>query len=125
MKFRTSTDLVGRRRILVADEDLLTQWSGRCFVNEMQPDLTAAELGILRRLARVGGRQTFRPDGASTIAYRLFDEGILSVLLSLEEKGLVRLDPRGTEVAVKPGEPGRFTAITAEITEAGRKAAAL
>jgi hypothetical protein len=84
--------------------------------------LSPVERDLLRRLAEVGGRYTFRPDGSSIIAQRVFAEGILSVLLSLEDKLLVRLDPRGTEIVAGSLETNRFVAVTAELTDSGREA---
>jgi hypothetical protein len=85
-------------------------------------DLTPAEAGLLRRVDQISGRYTFRTDASSSIAYRLFEEGVLSVLRSLEKKGLVHLDPAWDRGSRWPGESGRFAAITVEITEAGREA---
>jgi hypothetical protein len=81
-----------------------------------------AELALLRRLAQVGGRYTFRPDGENLRSYRAFEQEIVSVLLGLHGKQLVQIDPQGTEVVALPGQPGRFAKITAEIMEAGRAA---
>jgi hypothetical protein len=85
-------------------------------------DLTRPERALLQRLAQVGGRYTFKPDGESVIALRAFEEGIVAVLLSLYEKQLVHIASGGTAVASVPGQPVRFTEITAELTDAGREA---
>ena len=80
-----------------------------------------AELELLRRIDQVGGRYTFRPDGESRIAYRVFEEGVVSVVLSLSAKGFVRLDPDATEITSVQGQRNRVAAIAAEVTEAGRR----
>jgi hypothetical protein len=89
-------------------------------------DLTDAERALLRRLREVGGLYTFRPDGESLMARRIFAEGMARVLLGLFGKGLVRVDPQATEVVdvpgAPPGQPGVITTITAELTETGREA---
>ena len=84
--------------------------------------LSAAERELLERIAEVGGRYTFQPDGSSIIAHRIFAEGLLSVLLALEEKQLITLTPPGTEVVRVSLGRGRFVPMTAELTDAGRRA---
>ncbi len=85
-------------------------------------DATRAERDLLRRLGEVGGRYTFRPDGESLLAFRIFEEGIAAVLLSLEIKRLVRFDSSASELMRVPGHGLRFASLTAELTEAGREA---
>jgi hypothetical protein len=88
----------------------------------MRPELTAAERSLLRRLADVGGRYTFKPDGEPLIAYRAFVEGIVAVLLSLQQKQLVRIEEVETHMTTLPDHPRRIAAIIAELTSAGREA---
>jgi len=83
-------------------------------------DLTRAERALLQRLAEVGGRYTFRPDGENALVLRVFEEGVLATLVSLHEKQLVRFDTGAIEVIQEPGRPVRFASVTAELTEAGR-----
>ena len=87
---------------------------------EGRVDLTRAERALLQRLAEVGGRYTFRPDSENALARRAFEEGILTTLVSLQEKQLVRLDTGAIQVIQEPGRPVRFASVTAELTEAGR-----
>jgi hypothetical protein len=51
-----------------------------------------AEMALLRRLAQVGGRYTFRPEGEGRVAQRAFEEGIVADVRRLYGKGLVRID---------------------------------
>jgi hypothetical protein len=88
----------------------------------MQPKLSAAERSLLRRLADVGGRHTFKPDGEPLIKYRVFVEGIVSVLLALQQKELVRIDEVETHMTAQPEHPRRIAGITVELTAAGREA---
>lgn len=85
-------------------------------------ELTDAERALLRRLAAVGGRHTFRPDGENLLAFRAFEEGIVASLLSLQRKHLVHIDPAATDLVAVPGQPDRFSRITAELTDLGREA---
>jgi hypothetical protein len=84
--------------------------------------LSGAEREILGRIAEVGGRYTFQPDGSSIIAHRIFAEGMLSVLLALEEKRLISLTPPGAELVRVALGLRRFVPTTAQLTDAGRRA---
>ena len=79
------------------------------------------EMALLRRLAQVGGRYTFRPDGEGRVAQRAFEEGIVADVRRLYEKGLVRVDLVGTSFAAG-GRGTELTALTVELTAAGRRA---
>jgi hypothetical protein len=80
-----------------------------------------AELALLRRLAHVGGRYTFRPDGQGRLAQRAFDEGIVADVRRLYEKGLVRIDLAASAFSAG-GEGTELAALTVELTPAGRRA---
>ena len=71
----------------------------------------------LLRLERAGGLAS---DARYALAMRVFEEGILTTLVSLQEKQLVRLDTGAIEVIQEPGRPVRFASVTAELTDAGR-----
>lgn len=88
----------------------------------MAVSLTGPERELLERIAEVGGRYTFQPDGSSIIAQRVFAEGILRVLLSLEERQFISLTPPGTEVVRMSLEVRRFLPMAAQLTDAGRLA---
>lgn len=88
----------------------------------MRLELSSAERSLLRRLAEVGDRYTFKPDGEPLIAYKAFVEGIVSVLLSLQEKRLVRIEEVKTHMTTFPDHPRRIAAITVELTRAGLEA---
>ena len=80
-----------------------------------------AEMALLRRLAQVGGRYTFRPDGHGRLAQRAFQEGIVADVPRLYEKGLVRIDLAASEYSA--GRQGtELAALTVELTPAGRLA---
>jgi hypothetical protein len=79
-----------------------------------------AELSLLRRLAQVGGRYTFRPDGEDQLAQRAFEEGIIADVRSLHAKGLVHLDSAASEYGMR-GQLHRLIALTVELTDAGRR----
>jgi hypothetical protein len=80
-----------------------------------------AEEALLRRLAQVGGRYTFRPDGNGRLAQRAFEEGIVADVRRLYEKGLVRVDLAAS--AFSAGRQGtELAALTVELTPAGRRA---
>jgi hypothetical protein len=80
-----------------------------------------AEMALLRRLAQVGGRYTFRPDGEGRLAQRAFEEGIVADVRRLYEKGLVRVDLLAT--AFSAGRQGpELTTLTVELTTEGRRA---
>jgi hypothetical protein len=81
--------------------------------------LTPGERSLLRRLAAVGGRYTFRPDGESTLALRVFDEGTVTALLTLDIKRLVRVVMLESELWCRQGEPVRFASVTVQLTNAG------
>lgn len=82
-------------------------------------ELTPAERSLLQRLAEVGGRYTFRPDGEDTLALRVFDEGIVTTSLTLDVKHLVRVVMRESELWSRLGEPVRFASIVVQLTAAG------
>jgi hypothetical protein len=86
--------------------------------------LSRPERELLRRLADVGGKYTFRPDGETAIARRAFEQGIVATLFSLQEKQLLTIDMHESTGVTLPGEPGHFTSIVVELTDAGRKALA-
>ena len=86
-------------------------------------ELTSAERSLLRRLAEVGGRYTFRPDGESMLALRVFDQGIVTALLTLDVKHLVRILMQDSELWSRPGEPVRFASIAVQHTDTGWQAA--
>jgi hypothetical protein len=85
-------------------------------------ELTPAERSLLQRLAEVGGRYRFRPDGEGTLARRVFDDGIVTTLLTLDVKHFVRILLEESELWCRPGEPARFASITVQLTAAGWKA---
>ena len=112
------SELPTDEQMAAASERQLEDWlvhSRRSFT----PKLTAVERALLERLAEVGGRYTFRPDGSSTLAYRIFDDGIPATLLSLQAKWLVTIDVRGTQNVTQPDATTRYTAVTAQITALG------
>ena len=80
-----------------------------------------AEMALLRRLAQVGGRYTFRPDGEGRLAQRAFEEGIVADVRRLYEKGLVRVDLVATSFSAGEERP-ELTALTVELTTEGRRA---
>src|SRR5688572_24401751 len=82
-------------------------------------ELTDAERALLRRLAEIGGRYRFQPDGDSLLALRAFEEGVLAVLLSLQDNQLIRVDRDASELIMLPGDRGRVASVTAELTNAG------
>jgi hypothetical protein len=84
--------------------------------------LSRAERELLRRLAEIGGKYTFRPDGETAISRRAFEQGIVATLLSLQEKRLVAIDMHESTRVTLPGQPGHFTSIVVELTDAGRNA---
>ena len=51
-------------------------------------DLTRVGRSLLGQLIEIGGRYNFRPDGITRAAYVAFHWNVVSVLLSLEMKGL-------------------------------------
>jgi hypothetical protein len=114
-------ELPTEEQLVAASERQLEDWLVQSR-RKLGAELTAAERALLRRITEVGGRYTFRPDGQGTLAYRVFNEGIVSVLLSLQAKHLVTIQAEGTESVSQRGAPARFTAITAELTDAGRAA---
>lgn len=81
--------------------------------------MTSAERSLVRRLAEVGGRYTFRPDGESTLALRVFDDRIVTSLLTLDVKQLVHVVMLESELWCRQGEPVRFASITVQLTNAG------
>ncbi len=82
-------------------------------------ELGDAERALLRRLAEIGGRYRFQPDGESLLALKAFEEGILTVLLSLQDKQLIRVDRDASELIWLPGDRSRIATLTAELTNAG------
>jgi hypothetical protein len=82
-------------------------------------ELRGAERARLRRLAEIGGRYRFRPDGDSLLALRAFEEGILAVLLSRQDKQLIRVDRDATDLICLPGDRIRIATITAGLTNTG------
>jgi hypothetical protein len=85
-------------------------------------ELTHIERPILRALLEHGGRHAFRPQDQGQLAWAVFDREVVRVLRSLEAKGLVRIDQQASHVLGLPGQPGRYAAITAELTDAGKGA---
>jgi hypothetical protein len=83
--------------------------------------LSRAERELLRRLVEIGGKYTFRPDGEAAIARRTFEQGIVATLMSPQEKRLVAVDMHESTRVTLPSQPGHFTSIVVELTEAGRK----
>jgi hypothetical protein len=86
-------------------------------------ELSRAERDLLRRLADVGGKYTFRPDGETATARRAFEQGIITTLLSLHEKQLIRINTQESIRVTLPGQPEHFTSISVELTEEGQKVA--
>jgi hypothetical protein len=84
--------------------------------------LTHVERGLLRVLLKSGGRHTFRPEGADRLAYGAFDREIVRTLYSLKAKGLVSIDEGESRLINMPGQQGKFAAMVAELTQAGREA---
>ena len=84
--------------------------------------VTHVERAILTQLAEAGGRQTFRPGGADPVAYGVFDREIVRILQSLRAKNLVTIDEAESRLIGLSGQPGKFAAITAELTGAGQDA---
>ena len=89
---------------------------------EPQPNtaLTAVERALLRRIAEMGGRCTFRPDGPGALAYRIFEEGIVSVLFALRSKQLVTIEAERIWATSEPGQV-RFSAVTVQLTDFGQE----
>jgi hypothetical protein len=65
--------------------------------------LSRPERELLRRLADVGGKYTFRPDGETAIARRAFEQGIVATLFSLQEKQLLTIDMHESTGVTLPG----------------------
>jgi hypothetical protein len=84
-------------------------------------DLTRAEHSLLRQLGLVGGRHRFRPDGISRSAYAAFNRHVVSVLESLETKGLVAIDRPGSRAIGLRGS-SNYASVAVEMTNAGRAA---
>lgn len=84
-------------------------------------DVTDAERALLGRLAEVGGRYTFKPDGENVLAWSVFEEAIVAVLRALHGKRLVRIDSDASELIRVAGQRVRFASLTAELTDAGRE----
>jgi hypothetical protein len=85
--------------------------------------VTHVEREVLRILVKAGGRHTFRPESSDRVAYQTFDREVIRMLYSLRSKGFVIIDEAASRLISIPGHEGRFAAITAELTEAGRGAA--
>ena len=86
--------------------------------------VTHVERGVLRILVQAGGRQTFRPDGFDRLGYVAFDRDVVRTLYSLRSKDLVSIDEKASRVINMPGQEGKFAAIVADVTQAGREALA-
>jgi hypothetical protein len=84
--------------------------------------VTHAERGVLRILQKAGGRHTFRPEANDQIAYRAFDRDVIRMLYSLRSKGFVSIDEAASHLISMQGQDGKFAAILAELTNAGREA---
>ncbi len=84
--------------------------------------VTHVERGLLRILLKSGGRYTFRPEGSDRLAYGAFDREVVRTLYSLKSKGLVSIDEGESRLINMPGQQGKFAAIVAELTQAGREA---
>jgi hypothetical protein len=69
----------------------------------------------------VGGHYTFRPDGTRRGAYAAFNRDVVSLLLSLESKGGLLIDPKRSRTMGLRGSSA-YASVTADITEAGRAA---
>jgi hypothetical protein len=52
----------------------------------------------------------------------VFDREVVRVLQSLQAKGLVRIDEQASHLISVAGKEGKYAAITAELTEAGKEA---
>src|SRR5688572_23796026 len=85
-------------------------------------ELTHTACALLGRLADVGGRCRFQPAGDSLPALTAFEEGILAVVLSLEDEQLIRVDRDASELIWLSGDRIRIAAITVELTAAGHAA---
>ncbi len=85
-------------------------------------ELTDAGCALLRCLADIGGRYRFQPAGDSRPALSAFEEGILAVVLSLEDEQLIRVDRDASELIWLPGDRIRIATITVELTAAGHAA---
>jgi hypothetical protein len=84
--------------------------------------VTHVERDVLVTLRKAGGRHTFRPEGGTQAAYRAFDHDVVRMLYSLKAKGLISIDEGASRLIGLSGQDGRFVAIVAELTDAGRTA---
>jgi hypothetical protein len=83
--------------------------------------LTAPERLLLRLLAEVGGRYTFRPDGATRAAYAAFNQDVVTRLQSLQSKGWIRIDLPGSRVLGLSRSGRRYASVAVEMTEVGKR----
>jgi hypothetical protein len=83
--------------------------------------LSVAERLLLQRLADVGGRYKFGPDGRDRSAYAAFNRDVVSLLRSLESKGLIEID-RQRSRAIGLHASGCYASVTVQLTAAGRTA---
>jgi hypothetical protein len=84
--------------------------------------ITKDESNVLGRLYLAGTPLTLRPIGNGPIAMRAFNRELARTLLSLETRGLIRIDPAASQQVSTLGESVLYSAITAVLTEAGREA---
>jgi hypothetical protein len=83
------------------------------------PDLTRAERSLLRLIAEIGGRYTFRPDGGTRAAYAAFNRDTIAVLQSLQSKGFVAIDLDRSRPLGLRGSTRRYASMAVEMTQRG------
>jgi hypothetical protein len=84
--------------------------------------ITNDEQDVLWRLYIAGVQLVLRPIGSGSLSLRMFNRDLVRTVLSLDQRGLLRIDEAASERTAMPGAPILYTAIAATLTEAGRDA---
>jgi hypothetical protein len=84
--------------------------------------ITNDEQDVLWRLYIAGAQLILRPIASGSLSLRMFNRDVVRTVLSLDTRGLLRIDEAASERAAMPGAPVQYIAIAATLTEAGRDA---